>query len=157
MGAAATACTLLFASQALAAPNYDAMSANQRTDQLNEQQLQQQQPNAMNRNDNMGSDSARRWDAFYGHDRFTELTQMHRAPLMNATLRSRDGNEIGTIVNVDRKVSLGITQIAVRTRDGKIDWVSAQNLRFDPQTHNVYTDLSNRELNDASSMHNPRL
>jgi hypothetical protein len=76
---------------------------------------------------------------------------------MNATLRSRDGNEIGTIVNVDRKVSLGITQIAVRTPDGKIDWVGAQNLRFDPQTRNVYTDLSSRELNDTSSMPIPRL
>ena len=99
---------------------------------------------------------ARRWNAFFGFDRFRDVTAMPSRDLMGLRVSTRGGSRVGVIGDVDTNRYGRITRVAIRVGGGGIAWVDADDLRFDPRTRVVFTTLSRDDVNGMAHMGNPR-
>ena len=98
---------------------------------------------------------ARRWNAFYGYNRFRDVTDMSSNELMGLKVSTQSGSRIGTIRDVDTNHGR-ITRVAISVGGGSRAWVDTDDLRFDPRTRVVFTTLSRDDVNGMAHMHNPR-
>jgi hypothetical protein len=99
---------------------------------------------------------AHRWDAFYGHDNFRDVGRMSSDELVGMEVNTRAGSQIGRIRDVDTNSDGRVTRVAVRIDGNRTAWVDADDLRFDPGTRIVMTDLSRDQVNDMAHMRYPR-
>ncbi|MEJ1968296.1 MAG: PRC-barrel domain-containing protein [Rhizomicrobium sp.] len=102
------------------------------------------------------ADYAHRWDAFYGHDRFRDVGTVPERDLMGLSVSSRGGSSIGRIRDVDFDARGGITRVAVSTGGDNVAWIDADDVRYDPQTRTVMSDLSRDQVGDMAHMRYPR-
>jgi hypothetical protein len=99
---------------------------------------------------------AHRWDAFYGHDRFHDVFAMPSRDLVGLTVTTRGGNRVGRVRDVDTDPSGRITRISVSVGGGNRAWLDADDLRFDPESRALMTDLTRDQVNDMTHMRYPR-
>ncbi len=91
------------------------------------------------------ADYVHRWDAFYGYRGFRDVDAMRGSDLLGARVSVRGGDRIGRVRDIDTDGAGRIRSISVATADGTVA-IDADDLRFDPTTRVVYTDLSQREV-----------
>ncbi len=99
---------------------------------------------------------AHRWDAFYGHDRFHDVFGMPSRDLVGLTVTTRGGNRIGRVRDVSTDGSGRVTRISVSVGGGNRAWLDADDLRFDPESRALMTDLTRDQVNDMAHMRYPR-
>ena len=98
--------------------------------------------------------SARRWNAFYGHDSFRDLAAMQGRELIGLTVSTRGGDRIGRIRDVDGRDA--VTRVSIELRHNRTAWIDADDLRYDPRARAVVTDLSRDQVDSMANMHYPR-
>jgi sporulation protein YlmC with PRC-barrel domain len=99
---------------------------------------------------------AHRWDAFYGYSRFQDVSRLSETRLMGLQVSTRGGNFIGRVRDVDTNSYGRVTRVAVSTSRDRTAWIDADDLRYDPSTRMVMTDLSQGQINDMARMRYPR-
>lgn len=99
---------------------------------------------------------AHRWDAFYGFDHFRDVTAMPSRDLVGLSVSTRGGDHVGRIRDVDSNRDGRITRVAVGIRGGDTAWIDADDLRYDPNTRAVFTDLTRDQVDSMSHMRYPR-
>jgi len=97
--------------------------------------------------------AGRRWLAFYGHERFVEVMGVPRGRLIGRTVSARGGSVVGRITDID---VTGAGRVAISVRTGGTAWIDAQDVRFDPNSRVVYTDLSRDQIGAMANMRYPR-
>jgi hypothetical protein len=97
--------------------------------------------------------AARRWDVFYGHERFRDVMSVPSRRLVGLAVRTHGDNFVGRISDVD---AVGAGRIAVSVRSGGTTWIDARDMRFDPDSGVVYTDLSRDQIGAMTNMRYPR-
>lgn len=100
------------------------------------------------------SDTARRWDAFYGHDNFEDVAVMSGDDLIGTAVVDVDGREVGRIRDVDR--SKGFLRIGVRVDGHDVAWLDADHIRYDPDAGVAVTDFTPTEVRNAAVFSHPR-
>jgi hypothetical protein len=99
---------------------------------------------------------AHRWDAFYGYSRFQDVSTLSQTRLVGLQVSTRGGNLVGRIRDVDTNSYGRVVRVAVSTGRDRTAWVDADDLRYDPSTRQVMTDLTRGQLDDMARMHYPR-
>ena len=99
---------------------------------------------------------AHRWNAFYGYSRFRDVMAMPSRDLIGLTVSTRGGNRVGRIRDVDTNNYGRITRVAIGVGGGNTAWVDADDLRYDPGTRAVLTDLTRDQVNGMAHMNYPR-
>ncbi|HXC54359.1 MAG TPA: PRC-barrel domain-containing protein [Rhizomicrobium sp.] len=99
---------------------------------------------------------AHRWDAFYGHDQFRDVLAMPSSDLIGLSVDTRGGNRVGRIRDVDTNGAGGVTRIAIGTGGGRIAWVDADDIRYDPDTRAVLVDLTRDQIDGLSHVEHTR-
>jgi hypothetical protein len=99
---------------------------------------------------------AHRWDAFYGYNGFRDVDSMNPRELRGLRVNTQAGSRVGMIRDVDANDRGRITRVAVSVGSGRLAWVDADDLRFDPATRVVFTTLSRDQVNSMARMHYPR-
>lgn len=103
-----------------------------------------------------GELGARRWDAFYGRQRFEDIATVPSGRLLGMTVNTRGGAMVGRICDVDAAIDGRAVRIAVGVGPDDVVWVDSDDLRYDPQTRAVLTDLSRDQLSARAQMRFPR-
>lgn len=96
-----------------------------------------------------------RWDAFYGYARFHDVVGMRSRDLVGLTVNTRGGNRVGRIRDIDVNSDGRVSRVAVSYRD-RVAWIDADDLRYDPETRVVLTDLSRDQIDGMARMRYPR-
>ncbi len=99
---------------------------------------------------------ARRWDAFYGYNRFRDVMAMQSRDIMGLNVSTRAGNRVGRVREVDTDPQGRITRVSIGLTGGNRAWVDADDLRFDPSSRALLTDLTRDQVNDMAHMRYPR-
>jgi hypothetical protein len=99
---------------------------------------------------------AHRWDAFYGHDRFRDVFAMPTTDLVGLTVTTRGGNRVGRVRDVDTDPSGRVSRISVSIGGGNRAWIDSDDLRFDPGSRALMTDLTRDQVNGMAHMRYPR-
>ncbi|MBL6613181.1 MAG: hypothetical protein ISP45_04170 [Reyranella sp.] len=98
----------------------------------------------------------RRWDVFYGYNRFRDVSSFSQSRLMGLQVSTRGGTFIGRVRDVDTNSYGRVTRVAVSTSRDRVAWIDADDLRYDPSTGMVMTVLSRGQINDMARMRYPR-
>src|SRR5262249_17834179 len=96
------------------------------------------------------------WAAFYGYTRFHDVDRMGSGELLGLPVSLRGGSRIGRVRDVNTDGYGRVTRVSVSLGFGRIAWIDADDLRFDPATRVVMTDLSRGQIDDMARMRNPR-
>jgi hypothetical protein len=99
---------------------------------------------------------AHRWDAFYGYNRFRDVMAMQSRDIMGLTVSTRGGNRVGRVRDVDTDPRGRITRVSIGLGGGNRAWIDADDLRFDPSSRALLTDLTRDQVNDMAHMRYPR-
>jgi hypothetical protein len=99
---------------------------------------------------------AHRWDAFYGYTRFHDLDGMRSGELLGLPVSSRGGIRVGRVRDIDLDRNGRVSRVSVSVGYGRTAWIDAADLRFDPVTRVVMTDLSRGQIDDMARMRYPR-
>ncbi len=97
---------------------------------------------------------AHHWDVFYGYRGFRDVGRMHRSDLLGLRVSARGGDRIGRVRDVDADGEGRVVRVAVSTGGGSVAWIDADDLRYDPESRVVMTDLTAGDV--AALPHNPR-
>jgi hypothetical protein len=100
-------------------------------------------------------ENPRRWDAFYGHSNFSDVLSMRSDSLVGLTVSTRGGNRVGRVRDVDSDHGR-ITRIAVSVGGGNVAWIDADDVRYDPGSRTVFTDLTRDQIDSLAHMRYPR-
>jgi len=135
------AVTLLFATPALAQQSpYDTNPTPQeraQTNQLNtDAAAEARTPPA----------AAHRWYVLYGYDDRRSIDRMDGSDLMGLRVITQNGAHIGHIRGVDADGQGRIVRVRVATGEQTAAWIDADDLRYNPATGAVLTDLSKGEV-----------
>jgi len=99
---------------------------------------------------------AHRWDAFYGYSRFQDVSRLSETRLMGLQVSTRGGTFIGRVRDVDTNSYGRVIRVAVSTNRDRVAWIDADDLRYDPSTRMVMTDLSRGQIDNMARMRYPR-
>ncbi len=99
---------------------------------------------------------AHRWNAFYGYSHFRDILAMPSRDLIGLTVSTRGGDRVGRIRDVDTDHAGRITRVAIRLHGNDTAWLDADDLRYDPGTRAVMTDLTRDQVNGMAHMRYPR-
>jgi hypothetical protein len=102
------------------------------------------------------ADYVHHWEVFFGYRDFRDVEGMPAGELEGLRVNARDGVRIGHIRDVDSAPDGRITRVAIRLEGGSTAWVDADDLRFNPGTRVVLTDLSLGQIDDMARLRNPR-
>ena len=130
----------------------DMGSFNRDSDRANADRARYERDRARYNADN----GARRWSAFYGFDRFRDVTAMSSNELTGLRVATRGGSRVGYIRDVDTNRYGRITRVGISVGRDTLAWVATDDLRFDPRTRVVYTTLSRDDVNAMAHLRNPR-
>jgi hypothetical protein len=97
-----------------------------------------------------------RWDAFYGYTRFHDVDRMRSGELLGLRVSTRGGGQVGRIRDVDTNGYGRVTRVLVSVGYDRTAWIDADDLRFDPVTRVVMTNLSRDQIDDMARMRYPR-
>jgi len=99
---------------------------------------------------------ARRWTVFYGYTRFRDISGFSEPRLMGLQVSTRGGGFVGRVRDVDTNSYGRVIRVAVSIGRDRVAWIDADDLRYDPATGMVMTDLSRGQIDDMARMHYPR-
>lgn len=99
---------------------------------------------------------AHRWDAFYGYSRFQDVSTLTETRLIGLQVSTRGGGFVGRVRDVDTNAHGRVIRVAVSTSRDRVAWIDADDLRYDPSTRMVMTDLSRSQIGDMARMRYPR-
>lgn len=88
------------------------------------------------------------WPARYQSWRISHMDQR----LLNSTIKSFSGGEIGQINGVARSHDGDVLALRATLNNNKVVWIDAADLRFDVSGHAVYTDLAENDLERMADM-----
>jgi hypothetical protein len=97
-----------------------------------------------------------RWNVFYGYTRFHDIDRMGSGELLGLRVSSRGDSLVGRIRDVDTNGYGRVTRVLVSVGYRRVAWIDADDLRFDPVTRVVMTDLSRDQIDDMARMRYPR-
>jgi hypothetical protein len=100
------------------------------------------------------ADYAHRWDAFYGYREFRGLDQMSGTELVGLRIDTRGGNVVGHIHGVENDPNGRVARISVIRDNGARIWLDADDLRYNPNSNRVVTDLNRNQIDGME--HYPR-
>ena len=96
---------------------------------------------------------AQRWDAFRYHDRYHEVASLHSADLVGKMVSTRSGENIGRISDVDFAPDGRVNRVAISMRHNRVAWLYADDVRYDPQSHAIFINLSSDQIERLAQMH----
>ena len=99
---------------------------------------------------------AHHWDVFFGYRGFRDVSGLSSSELIGQPVSARGGARIGRIRAVDADSMDRIARVEVSTGEGRAAWIDADDLRFDPASRAVYTDLTRDQVDDMSHPRLPR-
>ena len=99
---------------------------------------------------------AHRWDAFYGFNRFRDVNVMQARDIQGLTVSTRGGNRVGRVRDVDTDPNGRISRVSVSLGGANRAWLDADDLRFDPESRALLTDLTRDQVNGMAHMRYPR-
>jgi hypothetical protein len=102
------------------------------------------------------SANAHRWDAFYGYSRFRDVSGLSERRLMGLQVSTRGGTVVGRVRDVDTNASGRVVRVAVSAGSDRVAWLDADDLRYDPSTGAILTDLSRGQIDGMARMRYPR-
>ncbi len=100
-------------------------------------------------------DYGHRWDAFFGHRDFRDLSGMNTADLVGRRVDARGGAFIGRVRAVDADRFGHVRRVSVSTGVGRRAWLDAADLRYDPATGTVHTYLRHSDVDAMARMRFP--
>jgi hypothetical protein len=95
-----------------------------------------------------------RWSAFRDTGRYHDVYSLHSTELVGLTVRTRAGERIGRIRDVDYTANGRVRRIAIEIRGHRSAWIYADDVRYDPQGRVILIDLSNDQVDRLSRMRN---
>ena len=96
------------------------------------------------------AERAHHWYVLYGYDDRRPIARMSGDDLMDLRVRTQRGDAIGHVRSVDTDGSDRVVRVRVSTGGGNAVWLDADDLRFDPATRTVVTDLSRSEVDQIA-------
>jgi hypothetical protein len=93
----------------------------------------------------------RRHPETWWHSRYERASLQHfydipRAELVDLRVIRDNGYRIGLIRDIDRADDGRVVRVKIALRNGDSAWVPARDLRYDPENHLVFTDLSVKDI-----------
>ncbi len=97
-------------------------------------------------------DRMQRWSTFRYHDRYHDIISLHSTDLVGMTVTTLNGDRIGRIRAVDFTRDGRVNRIAIGVRYGRVAWLYADDVRYDPQSRVILIDLSRDQVERLSRM-----
>jgi hypothetical protein len=91
------------------------------------------------------------WHDRYEHATLNRFYDIPRAELVDLRVARENGYSVGRIADVMRRDDGKIERVRIALRDGEMAWVSARDLRYDPDDRIVFTDLSATAIYDMAA------
>ena len=98
---------------------------------------------------------AQRWGAFRDHDRYHDIASFRSTDLVGRMVATRSGGRIGRIRDVDFSPDGRVARIAIEIRYGRVAWLYADDVRYDPRSRAILIDLSRDQVDRLSQMRQP--
>lgn len=95
-----------------------------------------------------------RWSAFRDTSRYHDVFSLRSTELVGLIVRTRGGERIGRIRDVDYAANGRVNRIAIEVRNHRTAWVYADDVRYDPQSRVILIDLSSDQVDRLSRMRN---
>jgi len=97
-------------------------------------------------------DRQQRWRAFGHYDRYRAIYRFHSEDMVGLTVYARDGGRLGEIRDVSFTPDGRVNRLAISTGWHRTAWVYADDVRYDPVTHEYLIDLSRDQVWRLSRM-----
>jgi len=95
-----------------------------------------------------------RWSAFHDTGRYHDVYSLRSTELVGLTVRTRSGDRLGRIRDVDYAANGQVRRLAIEVRNHRTAWVYADDVRYDPQSRVILIDLSSDQVDRLSRMRN---
>jgi sporulation protein YlmC with PRC-barrel domain len=97
-------------------------------------------------------DRQQRWRGFENYGRYRAIYRFHSEDMVGLTVYARDGERLGRIRDVNFAPDGRVNRIAISTGWHRTAWVYADDVRYDPVTHEFLIDLSRDQVWRLSRM-----
>lgn len=95
-----------------------------------------------------------RWSAFRDNGRYHDVFSLRSTELVGLSVRTRGGERIGRIRDVDYAADGRVRRIAIEVGGRRSAWVYADDVRYDPRNRVILIDLSSDQVDRLARMRN---